>query len=156
MKPKEFIEVVFINDLEEIASKSPYISFAIMATGIEFLGKCLDLEAEHWNERGKSKINFEYAIKNLEAFEKYRSYMSVYKLWDSLRNGFSHSFVPKKPLTLSSRNELGHLVLHSAPYRLNLRCEDFYVDFKNACLEVIEKEFEKGDKMNRELLDVPE
>jgi hypothetical protein len=46
MKPKEFIEVVLINELGEIVSHKPYISFALMAVGLEFLGKCIDTDEQ--------------------------------------------------------------------------------------------------------------
>ncbi|MEI9909098.1 MAG: hypothetical protein WDO71_05175 [Bacteroidota bacterium] len=156
MTPKEFIYVVFLHDLALLVEEKPYISFSTMATGIEFLGKCLDNEAPHWNVKDRSKINFELAINQLVSFESYRQYLNSHKLWDSLRNGFSHSFVPKYPLTLSSKNEMGHLLLHENNQRLNLKCEDFYIDFRNACLEVIAIEFiNPDDKMNKQLLSVP-
>lgn len=157
MTPKEFIRQVFINELGVLKDSNPYISFAIMATGIEFLGKCLDESAKHWNVSGKSKNNFELAIDTLEALKKYHPYLTSHKLWDSLRNGFAHSFVPKFPLTLSSKAECPHMTLHENNERLNLKCEDFYVDFKNACEEVIAMTFsDADDKMNKELLSVPE
>lgn len=154
MTPKQFIEVVFLNELKELSFTKAYISFAIMATGIEFLGKCLDADAHHWNVTGKSKVNFEYAINTLDSLTPYRQYLVSHRLWDSLRNGFSHSFVPKYPLTLSSKNELSHLVIHS-DNRLNLKCEDFYADFENACIEVLNMNFPEGNKMNKQLLSVP-
>jgi hypothetical protein len=157
MTPKEFIQQVFINELDNIKSTNPYISFAIMAIGIEFLGKCLDNNANHWNVPKKSKVNFEYAINHLDALSAYRPYLISHKLWDSLRNGFAHSFVPKFPLTLSSKNEAPHLLLHENNKRLNLKCEDFYNDFKNACIEVVNMEFsDADDKMKKQLLSVPE
>lgn len=156
MTPKEFISVVFLNELKELSYAKPYISFAVMATGIEFLGKCLDTEALHWNEKNKSKINFEYAMNNLEAFSPYRRFLDSHKMWDSLRNGFSHSFVPKYPITLSSKNELGNLALQLNDTRLNLKCEDFYSAFAQACLEVVNMNFPNtNDKMNKQLLSVP-
>jgi hypothetical protein len=154
MKPKQFIEAVFLTDLSGIIDR-PYIAFAIMGTGIEFLGKCLDLSAAHWNVSGRSKKNFEDAINTLNSFKAYRQFLTSHRLWDSLRNGFNHSFVPKWPLTLSSKGECPHLFI-SQNDRLNLRCEDFYHDFRNACLEIIEMEFQDpNDKMNRQLLSVP-
>lgn len=156
MMPKEFIDVVFLHDLPQIVKTTPYTAFAVMATGIEFLGKCLDANAQHWNVSGRSKANFETAINRLNSFEAYRQYLVSHRLWDSLRNGFSHSFVPKYSLTLSSRNEMAHLTLHDNNRRLNLKCEDFYQDFRNACQEVRQMEFLPADKMNRPLLSVPQ
>jgi hypothetical protein len=154
MTPKQFIEVVFLTDLAEVTQTKPYISFSIVTTGIEFLGKCLDADAAHWNVSCRSKINFEAAINQLEAFTPYRQYLVSHKLWDSLRNGFAHSFVPKYPLTLSSKNQMDHLTLHGNN-RLNLKCENFYEDFRNACLEVLQMNFPLvTDKMNKQLLSV--
>jgi len=158
LKPKEFIHQVFIMELGRIKDQYPYISFAIMATGIEFLGKCLDQSSEHWNVTGRSKINFEFAINNLEAFKKYRPFLDRFKMHDSLRNGFAHSFVPKYSIGLSSKDEAPHMLVYGKNYdRLNLRCEDLYEDFRLACLEVIGMPFpNRSDKMNRGLLSVPE
>lgn len=128
-----------------------------MATGIEFLGKCLDDTAAHWNVSCRSKTNFDEAINQLNSFEPYRQFLDSHKLWDSLRNGFSHSFVPKYPITLSSKTEMAHLVLHSNNQRLNLKCEDLFEDFRNACLEIISMDFQNpDDKMNKQLLSIPE
>lgn len=156
MTPKEFIETVFVQQLDDVTTKYPYMSFAIIATGIEFLGKCLDKNASHWNVQRRSKKNFEAAINQLNALEPYRKFLTSHQLWDSLRNGFSHSFVPKHPVTLTSGDQGGHLMLHSNDRRINLRCEDFYSDFQSACREVLNMEFpDNEDKMNKELLAVP-
>ena len=48
MKPKEFIDTVLINEVGAIHLQYPYISFAMIAIGIEFLGKCLN-NYENWN-----------------------------------------------------------------------------------------------------------
>ena len=153
LKPKDFIRQVFISELEPLANKNHYISFAIMATGIEFLGKCLDLTAANWNVSGRSEANFKLAINRLQAFSKYRPHAEL--LYDALRNGFAHSFVPKYGITLSSKNELAHMIIQHG--RLNLKCEDFYHDFKLACNEIIQMTFANpNDKMNRDLIEVPQ
>lgn len=156
MMPKEFINQVFVNELEKLKDSNPYISFAIMAIGIEFLGKCLDTNTQDWNKPSMSKIHFELAINNLSSLEKYREYLISHKLWDSLRNGFAHSFVPKYTLSLSSKDEAPHFYIKNNGLTVNLRCEDFYVDFRDACLEVIDKKFnDPNDKMNKDVLSVP-
>lgn len=152
LNPKQFIKQVFIDELGELSKKNHYISFAVMAIGIEFLGKCLDTSAGHWNVSSKSEANFKTAIDELIAFTKYRNYKDI--LYTDLRCGFAHSFVPKKKLTLSSKNEMPHMQINND--RLNLKCEDFYEDFKLACQEIIDKEFtDANDKMNKDLLFIP-
>jgi hypothetical protein len=156
MTPKQFIKQVFINELNKIKDSNPYIAFAIMAIGIEFLGKCLDTDNQNWNTPRKSKYHFELAIKKLSSLKIYKQYLNNYALWNSLRNGFAHSFVPKNTLSLSSKNERAHLSKHNNGLTINLKCEDFYEDFKNACSEVIQKEFKNEDKMNKNLLSLPQ
>jgi hypothetical protein len=55
---------------------------------------------------------------------------------------------PKFLITLSSKDEIGHLIFHEEGQRVNLRCIDFYADFKSACGAVINIEFEEKNKMN--------
>ena len=154
--PKDFIQIVLIKEVGEIHEKYPYIAFATMAIGIEFLGKCLNTH-DDWNHfaRGVPKADFELAIKSLNSFDKYRTLLTTHDFWDSLRNGFSHSFVPKGTLTLSSKDEDPHMKIIS-PTQINLRCEDFYADFKGACDEVIAMTTFASSKMSRALLSVPD
>ena len=75
-------------------------------------------------------------------------------LYKDLRCGFAHSFVPMGKITLSSKNELANLVVNNGI--INLKCEDFYDDFKNACLEIISMPFNETDnKMNLAFLQLP-
>lgn len=155
MYPKDFIKQVFITELEPLTISNPYIAFSIMASGIEFLGKCLDTKEQNWNG-GNSARDFKTAIRRLDAFGPYRPLLGKkYDLWDSFRNGFSHSFVPKAALSLSSKNEDAHLARNEQKGQVNLRCEDLFQDFRAACLQVIDIQFEPGDKMNRQLLQIP-
>jgi hypothetical protein len=63
--------------------------------------------------------------------------------------------LPKADLTLSSKTEMPHMEIHSGG-KLNLKCEDFYQDFKAACEEVNHMDFKATDKMNKDLIEVPE
>jgi hypothetical protein len=152
MNPKEFIQTILINDIGKIHLEHPYVSFALMAIGIEFLGKCLNTHND-W-VKGKPKNDFELAINSLNSFTRYRPLLTSHRLWDSFRNGFAHSFTAKKTLTLSSKDEAPHLQIMGSNI-INLRCEDFYADFKNACEEVIAMETFASNKMGRKLLTVP-
>jgi hypothetical protein len=150
MKAKEFIEVVLINETGAIHIDYPYISFGIMAVGIEFLGKCLN-SSEDWHKSNKNDI--ENAINTLDSLKKYRPYLKSHKLADSLRNGMLHSFVPKPNISLSSKEQAQNLYERNGI--LNLKCEDFYQDFKNACEEVITMQKFPSRKMDSEILTVP-
>ena len=63
LKPKDFIQTVLINEFGELSITHPYISFILMGIGIEFLGKCIDPNLSDWNISGRSKKDFENAIK---------------------------------------------------------------------------------------------
>lgn len=157
MMPKEFIQKVLIDEIGEIHEKYPYIAFASMTIGIEFLGKCLN-EHDNWNyyNFGQPRLDFENSIKAFESFKNYVPLLVSHNLWDSLRNGFSHSFVPKDTISLSRKADGEYSHLHNInDHKINLRCEEFYIDFKNACEYVIKMESFNSEKMNRPLLYVP-
>jgi hypothetical protein len=157
LDPKQFIQVVFIHDLGGmIDQKFFYNSFFIMGVGIEYLGKCIDTKTV-WNKEGGSRVSFENAVKNLKSLKKYEPFLSgkgKFDLYRSLRCGMAHSSAPSYEITFSSQNETAHLV--EANGRLNLKCEDFFADFKAACEEIIAMEFkDKNNKMNKGFLEVP-
>lgn len=148
LTPQDFIQNVLIDQIEDIHKNHAYISFYLMAIGIEFLST-----EEDWNKQGQSKIDFEYAINNLDSFKDYIPFLSTHFLWTSLRNGFLHSFVPKNTITLSSGDEMPHLEEHNN--KVNLKCENFYNDFKNACHEILSMTTFPSNKMTSPLLYVP-
>lgn len=153
LKSKDFIKSVLIDELGGMINGHPYISFVIMGIGIEFLGKCLATTRNEWNEGGHSETDFENAIKNFPSLKKYESYLKSHKLYSSFRCGLVHAISPKVQVTLSSKGELGHLIEQGG--RINLKVEEFYDDFKQACEYVINMKFAPGDKMNSDFLQVP-
>lgn len=153
MTPKQFIQGVLIDEMADIVDRHPYISFALMGIGIEFLGKCIN-EFDDWDEKFRSKTDFELAINKLDSFKRYIPLLTSHLLHDNLRNGFAHSFVPKGKLALSSKDETAHLVFSTT--QVNLKAEDLYADFKNACLEVIKMTTFASNKMDKPLLSVPD
>lgn len=155
LSPKEFIKQVFIDEVEDLIEKHPYIAFMIMGIGIEFLGKCILTEDSNWDVERKSRRSFEEAVKTLRALQKYEPYLDQngHDLYGSLRCGLAHSARPKYKITLSSKNEMPNLA--TSGDRVNLKCEDFYADFKQACEEVIAMDFPDGDKMQEGFLTIP-
>ena len=151
--PKSFIKIVFIDELEKLSRTNHFLAFSIMANAIEFLGKCLDSGCKKWDKNGMSKVHFVSALDKLVSFNKYRQYK--FSLYKDLRCGFAHSFVPMGKITLSSKNERANL--DNSHGKINLKCEDFYDDFKNACLEIISMDFkDTDDKMNLPFLQLPD
>lgn len=155
LSPKKFIEQVFINEVEDLIEKHPYIAFMIMAIGIEFLGRCLSKDTS-WDVEKISRHSFEEAVKKLPTLQKYKPYLKKNKhdLFGSLRCGLIHSARPKDTIILSSKNEMPNLT--TSGNQVSLRCEDFYADFRQACKEVIEMNFPDGDKMQKGFLGVPD
>ena len=158
MNTSDFIKTVFINELKDIVDHHPYIAFMVMSTGIEFLGKCLDLNKTGWHDEGKSKTSFREAIEEIPSLQKYKPLLDKngYDLYGSLRCGLLHSAQPKFKITLSSKEEAPHLLesIINAQQRINLKCEDFYADFKEACEWVINS-LELQHSMNQPFLLVP-
>jgi len=154
VNPKEFIQSVLIDEIGELISGHPYISFILMGIGIEFLGKCIDSDMKDWNStQPGSKKTFENAIKLIPNFQKYKSYLDSHDMYNSFRCGLAHALSPKVKITLSSKSEMSHLNKHND--KINLKVEEFYDDFKKACEYVINKSFPIGDKMNENFLIVP-
>lgn len=157
LKPKEFIQQIFIDQLKLLVERHHYISFMVMSIGIEFLGKCLDTGSQNWNPKPRSRTDteiFKSAITQLDSFVSYREYLDSHKLYDSLRCGLVHSASPKNKITLSSGDEKPHLSV-SNDGTLNFKCEPFFKDFKSACQEVINRNFPTYDKMNQDFIEVP-
>lgn len=153
LNPKEFIQSVLIDEIQSMLIMHPYISFIIMGIGIEFLGKCIDTNLSDWNVTGRSKKDFQNAIKTIPSLKRYETYLVPYDLYGSFRCGLAHAVSPKFMITLSSKNEQAHLVINNG--RLNLKVEDFFTDFKNACEYVIKSTYPTTDKMNSDFLKVP-
>ena len=147
LKPKDFIKSVLIDELGSMIEKHPYISFIVMGIGIEFLGKCINNTLNDWNIPGRSDKDFKNAIKSIPSLLKYEPYLTSYDLYGSFRCGLAHSVAPKYKITLSSKDQLEHLIEENG--RLNLKVEDFYNDFKLVCENVMNNAYSAGDKMNK-------
>ena len=148
LNPKEFIQKVFIDELGTMIQPHPYISFSIMAIGIEFLGKCLKTKQKDFDYSGIAKEDFNNSIKGLASLKKYESL----DLYNELRNGMLHFLKPKTTLLFSSNVIQNHLKNEQNVTTIN--CEDLYQDFKDACIEIINKTFDVNDKMNRVFISI--
>ena len=122
-----FIEKFWIENIGSLIENYPFQSFILMATGIELLGKCLS--EYDWDVDGKSSEEFKIAIDNLYSFERYRK---IDHFYNKLRCGLVHLGIPKVGIKLDRRNN------SFDSDSITLGCEEFYNDFKNACIEVLE------------------
>jgi hypothetical protein len=133
---KEFINQVFLNEYKRIVDGGfHYISFALMALGIEFLGACLDPYG--FGETRLSRVRFTNAIQTLFP-DQYHQYGQA--LYEDLRSGFAHQFRPGLRFVLTHREDtVREGTKHLGPFGNStvLVAEVFYADFEKACREVI-------------------
>lgn len=140
---KEFIQKVFIEKTEKLVNQGFYhFAFVIMAQGLETLGSFLDNKP--LKARDQSKLRFSHAINRLMPKE-YASFNNNHKLYDQLRASLAHTFTVSRQIYLTSKSdkELGKKHLSEIDGKLILVAENFYSDFKKACLRLFEG-MEKG------------
>jgi hypothetical protein len=157
MTAREFIKVFFIAQVGQIVDAIPYMAFMVMGIGVEFLGKCIH-SAKITADSG-SRIRFEEAINTIQAFSKYKCLVGAnnpFDLYNTLRCGLAHAAVPKYEITITSKNEKPHMETDSSGKRMNLACEDFYTDFRNACEEVLNLPDPIAQKLSVPFLEIPD
>ncbi len=153
MTSKEIIKQTFLKEYKRLIDKEFYfISFSLIAVGIEFLGACLD--ENPFLEEGHSKKRFNKAIKHL--FDKKYHQLELY---ENLRCGFAHVLLPGKGIDVIQQSEIditkGKIHLGKYKNRLVLVSQEFYEDFAKACEEIIKRIDNKlllDEKVYRELL----
>lgn len=176
MTPLELMDTIFLNEYGSIVYKSKhhYISFSLIAQGIEFLGRCLDdKHGFDWedsvNKRDYSGKVFRKAIEDLFP-AKYRKFAikgSKFDLYKNLRCGLIHKLVPNSPIGLTHREESNrfnteHLQVKKDNFgneiQLILVSEDFYDDFVisvNKVKLMVNKGQLTHPKLNHNILNVP-
>lgn len=127
MTVKDFINKYFIEEIGSLVEERPFVSFVLMAIGIEFLGKCLN--ANDWDDKNeKSGKTFDDAIQHFDSLMKYQV---IPDLYHSLRCGLAHRLMVKGQIILSpNKNDL------IGP-TFTIGCKDFYSDFRQACIDTI-------------------
>lgn len=158
---KDFINRTLIQEIAEIQdSGHHYLSFGLIAQGIEFLGACIDTNSDFF-ATDRSKIRFKKAISDLfpAAYDPYNVQGQPHYLYVDLRCGLLHVALPKPAIELIQEAEIpvfgDHLQIK--PIRgtdsLILVSQRLYDDFKNACEDVI-KRIDGGSINDRKLLAV--
>ena len=140
---KQFIQKVFINDIDRLIQAELYhFAFIIMAQGLETLGSFLD--SKPLKARDQSKLRFSHAINRLMP-RQYAQINNNHRLYDQLRASLAHTFTSGKYVYLThiAEPEFGKKHLSEDKEKLILVAEVFYSDFKKACLRLFEG-MEKG------------
>ena len=146
---EEYIRTTLKRDIDDIRESKPYLAFFLIASGVEFLGKCMS-KNKSWQNVGTSQEDFETAICKLHAFEKYKKYTSELKkkkgkdgkrhfvnppisIYKNLRCGLLHAMLPSGKIVLSD----GTGSPKETTKRLTLYLDTFYADFCSACDELL-------------------
>jgi hypothetical protein len=135
MTQKEFIQNVLIDEVEDIVSRHPYLSFVSITAGIELLGILIESPKNYFWISDKSSTRFQNAIDSLFP-NTYHQYKKI--LYKELRCGMNHALLTKQNIGLSERRH-GLQNLSIKNNQLILVVEDFFYDYKNACFQVIQK-----------------
>jgi hypothetical protein len=137
-----FIQTVLINDIGRMINdcRLYYLSFGVIAQGIEFLGACLD--ELPFDEKDQAEKRFKRAIRNLfpKKYAKHNSPQAQFYLYKDFRCAMVHKVRPQNRIVLTHRVEsIEEGTAHLEEYngQLVLVAEDLYDDFKRACERVI-------------------
>lgn len=137
MTIQEVGDSFFCDELKQLVDEKPYMAFVIMASILEFIGKCYHKHPD-FQKRRKSKNDYFVAINELESLEKY----SVFNyppdnngqvpnnnyLYTNLRCGMVHAFLPEGDIILApSENDLSKKIVGA---------QELYTDLHNAWEEI--------------------
>lgn len=150
MNLAQFIQGPIVTGIGELQEHGGhYLSFSLIAQGIELLGACLDEVPFHAHKPGLPSSRFRNAIETLfpHAYQPFNTGRQ-YDLYKNLRCGLLHVALPSRNLEVIKREDIelldfdcGHLGFdyRRGNKRLVLVSEDFYEDFRQAALEVIRR-----------------
>ena len=153
MHQSEFIESVFIQQIDSLLGSHPYHAFLLMCSAIEMLGALFD--THDLIASGQSEIRFRTAFTKLFDKKYANAYVNKsgkpFDLWKELRCPLLHTFAPSPRIGLASKDEGKHMAVVGD--MLTLKVEDFFNDFAAACrnaIQVTEKRkfpiFDNNDK----------
>lgn len=161
MLPRQFIRGVLVEEIGDVVPDHPYLAFALIGIGIEYLGRALDTSHTWDYVYPRTAVKpFDLAIDRLFP-ARYRAQ----RLRDPLRNGLLHFYAPKAGLRLARLADAGvrrRIARSNHPYvdsagSVTLVIEYLFGDFRDACDQVVRMRFPRGDKMSRRFIhtDVP-
>ena len=151
--PKEFIERTLIGEMKDIVFHHPYLSFSLISSGIEFLGKCMLTDYQQWelpkNDRHKA---FEKGVQIIAEIDIRYAEMKDFK--NQLRNSLIHSYLPGAEISLSEVKAGDKHFGIDDKGKTILVAEIFYRDFVLACKKVLSQEFSPDNKMEKYFLHI--
>ena len=141
LKPKDFIKIYLIEEIGSLITNYPFLSFNLICSGIEFLGRCIDDNNDFdYNYRGKNetlRIPFDLCITTY--MKKYKPLINdkKYDLYSCLRCGLAHQFMPKNKLSLAPVDSKDKDLDNLSDGKKVLHLKEFYESFKFACEQII-------------------
>lgn len=145
MTIQQFLKKVLIEEVKSIQDNGGhyYLSFGIIAQGIELLGACLDDKSI--DQQGLSQKRFEKCILDLFPTQYHPHAIDLYK---KLRCGLLHTFIPNVGVELIESKDVakigGHLLkrkirLGDSHESLIVVAENFYEDLSAATRKIIDE-----------------
>lgn len=135
----------YLESVNKLQKSEPYICFALICMGIEFLGKCLDEQHEFSDMENVTTSKQFYRVIN-RYFGPYREL----NLYATLRCPMLHGLLPGTGIWLQDREGATHA--HLSSKKLNgkemtvIIIQDFYAHFEFACGAVIKRIHRNGFK----------
>lgn len=126
--------------------KYRYHLFILIAIGIETLGAALDDDWWHSDKEKLSSTRFRKALKTYRSLKKYRKS----ELYERLRCGMAHVYVPTDALGINMRIEGGQHNIKEND-KLLLHIEDLWEDYYAACQELLDNIDGNLDSLNGKL-----
>ena len=161
MLPRTFIRHVLVEEIDDVVPRHPYLAFPLIAIGIEFLGRALDVGCpwDHFYSGGGQRP-FDEAIVRLFP----QSYHDK-DLRRAMRNKMLHFYAPRPGLALARLSDPGvarRITRAGHPHQdangaVTVVIEYLFRDFADACDQVTKMQFPGTDKMNRRFIrtDIP-
>lgn len=128
---REINQIAEVRDGQDLRPKFRYHIFILVGVGIEMLGAALD--ADDWFQKGKSQQRFNMALENYQSLNKY----SGKDLYEHLRCGMCHVYVPNTHISLNCATEGGNNLDKTSPNQTLIQMESFLKDFNDACSELL-------------------
>ncbi|MCB9190895.1 MAG: hypothetical protein H6603_10295 [Flavobacteriales bacterium] len=147
--PKGFIEGTLIKGIGDVLKTNTYLSFTLIAIGIEFIGKCHLTNHQDWEIKPDKAFK-----KGMELLVVQDSRYADIDIKDELRNGLAHTFLPKSKIVLSEvRNGAIHFGRDQGGKTV-LVAEILFRDFVRICIHTLNTDFPTNDKMNKPFIRV--
>lgn len=147
--PKEFIDGTLIKGIGDVLKTNTYLSFTLIAIGIEFIGKCHLTNHLDWEIKPDKAFK-----KGMELLITQDARYAEIDLKDELRNGLAHTFLPKSKIVLSEVRNGAIQFSKSKSGKTVLVAEILYRDFVRTCVYTLNADFQSNDKMNKPFIQV--